>query len=43
MKRAPAVKHLVEDAGHLVVAETTVRGRIERDGNERDRLPCVVI
>ncbi|SEK08440.1 DUF7686 domain-containing protein [Paraburkholderia diazotrophica] len=43
MKRALAVKHLVEDAGHLVVAETTVRGRIEWDGNERDRLPCVVI
>ncbi|MEX3934260.1 hypothetical protein AB4Y32_21110 [Paraburkholderia phymatum] len=43
IKRALAVKHLVEDAGHLVVAETTVRGRIEWDGNENDRLPCVVI
>ncbi|MGF6507862.1 DUF7713 domain-containing protein [Paraburkholderia sp. 32] len=43
MKRALAVKHLVEDAGHLVVAETTVRGRIEWDGNENYRLPCVVI
>jgi hypothetical protein len=43
MKRALAVKHLVEDAGHLVVAGTTVRGRIEWDGNENGRLPCVVI
>ena len=43
IKRALAVKHLVEDAGHLRVAETTVRGRIEWDGNENGRLPCVVI
>ena len=43
VKRALAVKHLIEDAGHLQVAETTVRGRIEWDGNENGRLPCVVI
>lgn len=43
MKRALAFRHLVEDAGHLVVAETTVRGRIEWDGDESGRLPCVVI
>jgi hypothetical protein len=43
MKRALAIRHLVERAGQLEVAETTVRGRIEWDDNENGRLPCIVI
>lgn len=43
VKRALAVRHVVERSGHLEVAGTTVRGRIEWDGSENGRLPCVVI
>jgi hypothetical protein len=43
VNRALAIRHLVEREGTLDVAGTTVRGRIERDGNNSDRMPCVVI
>ncbi len=43
VKRTLAVRHLVEYAGELNVAGTTVRGRIEWDGNDNGRMPCVVI
>ncbi|MGT2477340.1 DUF7713 domain-containing protein [Paraburkholderia terrae] len=43
VKRALAVRHLVEHAGNLEVAGTTVRGRIEWDSGENGRLPCVVV
>ncbi|OUL95689.1 DUF7713 domain-containing protein [Paraburkholderia hospita] len=43
VKRALAVRHLVEHAGNLAVAGTTVRGRIEWDGGKNGRVPCVVI
>lgn len=43
MMRALATKHLREDAGGLQVADTMVRGRIEWNGVEDVRQPCVVI
>jgi hypothetical protein len=43
MMRALSMKHLHEDASGLQVADTMVRGRIEWDGVEDGRLPCVVI
>ena len=43
MKRALAVRHVAKHSGHLEVAGTTVRGRIEWDGDENGRLPCMVI
>jgi hypothetical protein len=43
IKRALAVKHLNGHARHLQLAGTAVRGRIEWDGNEDGRFPCVVI
>lgn len=43
VKRALAVRHVVERSGHLEVVGTTVRGRIEWDGSENGRLPCVVV
>ncbi|MPW23979.1 conserved hypothetical protein [Paraburkholderia piptadeniae] len=47
VKRALTVRHLVEHAGNLEVAGTTVRGRIEwdsgQDSGESGRLPRVVI
>ncbi|MFL9915807.1 hypothetical protein PQR75_10490 [Paraburkholderia fungorum] len=43
VKRALAVRHLVEREGTLDLAGTTVRGRIERDGNGSGRIACVVI
>ncbi|MDH6147320.1 MULTISPECIES: DUF7686 domain-containing protein [Paraburkholderia] len=43
VKRALAFRHLVEHAGKLDVTGTMVRGRIEWDGNDNGRMPCVVI
>nr|WP_227747327.1 hypothetical protein [Paraburkholderia franconis] len=47
VKRALTVRHLVEHAGNLEVAGTTVCGRIEwdsgQDSGESGRLPCVLI
>jgi hypothetical protein len=43
MKRAVVTKHLRTDSGSLQVAETTLRGRIEGNGNENGNRPCVVI
>jgi hypothetical protein len=43
VKRALSIRHLVEHAGKLDVVGTTVRGRIEWDGNDNRRMPCVVI
>ncbi|SOE86995.1 hypothetical protein SAMN05446935_7538 [Burkholderia sp. YR290] len=41
--RALATRHLVEHAGKLEVAGTTVRGRIEWDSSESGHMPCVII
>ncbi|CAB3810196.1 hypothetical protein LMG28688_07177 [Paraburkholderia caffeinitolerans] len=43
IKRCLAVRHLVERSDRLELAGTTVRGRIEWDGNDDGRMPCVVI
>lgn len=43
IKRALSVKHLVGHSGHLQLAGTAVRGRLEWDGKEQGRFPCVVI
>jgi hypothetical protein len=43
MMRALSMEHLHEDASGLQVAGTMVRGRIEWNGVEGGRLPCVVI
>ncbi|WP_229518076.1 hypothetical protein [Paraburkholderia terrae] len=39
MKRPLAVRRLVEHAAHFQVAETTVNGGIECDGDEIGHLP----
>jgi hypothetical protein len=41
--RALSMKHLHEDASGPQVAGTMARGRIEWDGVEDSRLPCVII
>jgi hypothetical protein len=41
--RALSMKPLHEEASGLQVADITVRGRIEWNGVEDGRLPCVVI
>nr|WP_235516615.1 hypothetical protein [Caballeronia cordobensis] len=43
MKRALALKHLQADAGRLQIANTTVRGRVEWNGDENARQPCTII
>ncbi|WP_235012310.1 DUF7713 domain-containing protein [Caballeronia catudaia] len=43
MKRALSMKHLEPDAGRLLIANTTVRGRIEWNGEEHAPQPCVMI
>ncbi|TCF96397.1 hypothetical protein BZM26_37905 [Paraburkholderia strydomiana] len=43
VRRGLAVRHVVERAGQLEIAGTTVRGRIEWDDSQDGRLPCVVI
>ena len=43
MKRALSMKHLQADAGRLQIAEMTVRGRLESNGDEGASQPCVII
>nr|WP_244195436.1 hypothetical protein [Caballeronia arationis] len=43
MQRALAAKHLRSDDGGLQIAETMVRGRVEWNGDENARQPCVII
>ncbi|WP_321794998.1 hypothetical protein [Caballeronia sp. J97] len=43
IRRALATTHLVAEAGGLQVAETMVRGRLDRDGAEHTSQPCVII
>jgi hypothetical protein len=43
MKRALSMKHLNADAGSLQIAEMTLRGRVEWNGDDRVRQPCVIV
>lgn len=43
MKRALSMKHLQADAGRLQIADMTVRGRVEWNGDDGANHPCVII
>lgn len=43
IKRALSMKHLQADAGRLQIADMTVRGRVEWNGDEGASQPCVII
>jgi len=43
IRRALSIKHIVDDATGLQIADQTVRGRIEWDDSEIDHTPLVVV
>jgi len=43
MRRALALRHLVNDGPHLSIADMTVRGRVSCDPASDDRVPVLVI
>jgi len=43
MRRALALRHLVDDGPHLSIADMVVRGRVSCDPESEDRIPVLVI